>query len=315
MIDPEKFIRDNLGKMTLKEISHNIGTNCYFTSKIAKKIGLGSKRKVRRFTEDEDFYIKTNWYSKKITEIASYLKRHPITIEKRAKRIGLPTKENLKKEEKLKRREYILQKYGNTFFDQYPKTEIKHLCKKLAINRRVAETELVESGLYKPIRTKKCKEIDSYILSNWEKINIQTMAKNLSTTRETIWKHVKKLSLPPKNRKGINSGKWKGGCCNTNKQKMSAIRKSVIGYAWERDVKLRDNLTCKKCGSVGHRNQYYRIVGVSAHHVYNFYDYPNKRFDLNNGITLCVKCHEEFHDKYGYRHTNKNQLTRFIKNG
>jgi len=150
-------------------------------------------------------------------------------------------------------------------------------------------------------------------VDNWEKINIKTMAKKLGLSRATIWRYCKELSLTPKNRKGPNSGKWKGGCCNTNKRKMNAIRKSVMGYRWENDVKIRDGIKCKKCGELGGRNKYYNIVGVTAHHIYNFYDYPKKRFDIKNGVTLCIKCHEKFHDKYGYRYTNKNQLTRFLK--
>jgi hypothetical protein len=270
----------------------------------------------RTFSLEEIEYIKLNWYNKKLTEIGIYINRHPIVVEKNGKKLGLPSKLELKRQRRNKIWEYIKLKYGIAKnFTKYPRNIIKKISSKFSIDRRVIERDMEILGFQWTNKYKKSRDIDNYVLKNWGKMRIQNIAKNIDVSRHTIMDHAKKLSLPKKDRKGANSGMWKGGCCHANKRKMSAIRKSVKGYRWDNGVKIRDGMKCKKCNKAGHRNKYYRIVGVTAHHIYNFYDYPLKRFDIKNGITLCIKCHEKFHHKYGYRYTNKCQLMRFLKNG
>lgn len=55
---------------------------------------------------------------------------------------------------------------------------------------------------------------------------------------------------------------------------------------WRKDVFERDNYTCKFCKSNGN-NTY-----LTAHHIKSFSKYPNLRFELANGITLCEECHK-----------------------
>jgi len=58
---------------------------------------------------------------------------------------------------------------------------------------------------------------------------------------------------------------------------------------WRSKVFQRDHFTCAICGQVG---------GVlNAHHIKPYARYPEQRFDLNNGITLCEKCHKDIHRK------------------
>lgn len=56
---------------------------------------------------------------------------------------------------------------------------------------------------------------------------------------------------------------------------------------WRNRVFERDNYTCQMCGQKG--------GNLNAHHIKNFHKYKSKRLDLNNGITLCVKCHKLVH--------------------
>jgi len=55
--------------------------------------------------------------------------------------------------------------------------------------------------------------------------------------------------------------------------------------AWASLVKLRDK-KCVKCGSV-HK--------LHAHHIKPYKNYPELRYDINNGETLCSYCHIEYH--------------------
>lgn len=58
---------------------------------------------------------------------------------------------------------------------------------------------------------------------------------------------------------------------------------------WRIAVFERDNYTCQNCGVKGARLQ--------AHHNKPWAKYPKDRYDINNGVTLCEKCHKEKHKK------------------
>ena len=59
---------------------------------------------------------------------------------------------------------------------------------------------------------------------------------------------------------------------------------------WRLQVFERDNYTCMKCGD---RSCKGHSVVLNAHHIKRFCDYENLRFDIDNGITLCIHCHDE----------------------
>lgn len=52
---------------------------------------------------------------------------------------------------------------------------------------------------------------------------------------------------------------------------------------WRSRVFARDNYTCQVCDAYG--------VYLHADHLKNYADYPELRYDVNNGRTLCVPCH------------------------
>ena len=56
---------------------------------------------------------------------------------------------------------------------------------------------------------------------------------------------------------------------------------------WVNAVLARDHSKCRNCGAEG--------VELHAHHIKSFRDFPELRFDLENGITLCFKCHWNLH--------------------
>jgi hypothetical protein len=74
---------------------------------------------------------------------------------------------------------------------------------------------------------------------------------------------------------------------------------------WRFEVYKKDCYTCQCCKKVGGK--------LNAHHLCNYADYPALRTDVNNGITLCKKCHIEFHKVYGKRNTTKEQFEEFVK--
>lgn len=60
------------------------------------------------------------------------------------------------------------------------------------------------------------------------------------------------------------------------------IRESPEYRAWVSSVKKRD-VWCIFCHST---------ENLEAHHIYSFASFPELRFDVTNGITLCQKCHK-----------------------
>ena len=73
---------------------------------------------------------------------------------------------------------------------------------------------------------------------------------------------------------------------------------------WRRAVLEKDSFVCQKCFQLG--------GNLIAHHIFNFADYLELRFAIDNGITFCKKCHREFHRKYGKKNNTKEQLIEFL---
>ena len=88
-----------------------------------------------------------------------------------------------------------------------------------------------------------------------------------------------------KSRSGENHWNWKGGI--TPKNQMG--RNSLAYKKWRTDVFRRDNYTCQMCGARG--------GNLNAHHKKPWAKFPEFRFSLENGITLCHNCHKTVHGR------------------
>jgi len=114
----------------------------------------------------------------------------------------------------------------------------------------------------------------------------------------------------PKNLKMLdNSGSkshwWKGGITPINKM----LRKGREWKIWRKAVFERDNYTCQKCNK---RSKSGKRIEIHPHHIKNFSDYPELRFAIDNGITLCLKCHRYFHKIYGVYKNTPEQIKEFL---
>ena len=82
-----------------------------------------------------------------------------------------------------------------------------------------------------------------------------------------------------------NHYNWKGGITPLNE----IARKSNRHKKWRAAVFERDDYTCQNCNVRGGR--------LHAHHIKPFAEYHDLRFDVDNGVTLCRKCHRAIHRK------------------
>src|SRR3990167_7575751 len=78
---------------------------------------------------------------------------------------------------------------------------------------------------------------------------------------------------------------WRGGVTPEHHK----VRKSSKYKDWRVSVFVRDNYTCQKCGA---RNGNGKRIILHADHIKPFALYPELRFELSNGMTLCIECHE-----------------------
>lgn len=80
---------------------------------------------------------------------------------------------------------------------------------------------------------------------------------------------------------GEKAQNWKGGITPINHK----IRESLEYRLWRESVFARDNYTCVICKIRGTK--------LNADHIKQFALFPELRFDINNGRTLCIPCHKK----------------------
>lgn len=85
---------------------------------------------------------------------------------------------------------------------------------------------------------------------------------------------------------GENNPMWRGGC--SDKERRNSAYKS-----WRIKVFNRDGFICQRCG-------YYNGCGekrrdLHAHHIVRWIDSIELRYEVENGMTLCVPCHIKEH--------------------
>lgn len=86
--------------------------------------------------------------------------------------------------------------------------------------------------------------------------------------------------------KGEKAPNWKDGISPLNK----IIRGSLEHKIWRESVFKRDNYACIWCGTKSGNG---KAVILNADHVKPFAHYPELRFAIDNGRTLCISCHKK----------------------
>lgn len=118
--------------------------------------------------------------------------------------------------------------------------------------------------------------------STKEKLSKAHMGRKLpEKTKQKMREYHRKHNKPFFSKCGKDNPNWKGGINPINK----SIRNSLEYKRWRQSVFIRDNFTCKDCQVRGR--------DLEAHHLLLFSKFPQFRFDVWNGITLCKKCHNK----------------------
>lgn len=112
--------------------------------------------------------------------------------------------------------------------------------------------------------------------------------------RVSVRKRLRKIGIHPRPSSEYSGSKrfwlWKGDDYIdpvTRKRNQRRHRK------WSLAVRDRDKHSCQDCGTTN--------VRLEAHHIVSLKECINSEleFDINNGITLCSKCHKHRHKVQG----------------
>jgi hypothetical protein len=85
--------------------------------------------------------------------------------------------------------------------------------------------------------------------------------------------------------RGENNPNWVGGVTPED----AAARASFRYKEWKLAVYNRDGGICKQCGEKSTKGN------IVAHHIKDFNLFPELRFEVTNGISLCRSCHVRIH--------------------
>lgn len=88
---------------------------------------------------------------------------------------------------------------------------------------------------------------------------------------------------------GKDHWNWKGGRTDANHK----LRNTPEYHAWRLAVYARDHFTCQHCGLKCGSEK------IVAHHIKFFSDFPDLRYTVSNGLTLCRSCHKRLHKEIG----------------
>lgn len=100
---------------------------------------------------------------------------------------------------------------------------------------------------------------------------------------------------------GSNAYNWRGGI----NPLQNSIRLLTQTKEWNKEIIRRDCYKCQNCGINNNKLDVHHLIGVTQIiRLYNITTTEEAKdislfWDLNNGATLCKKCHKLFHTLFG----------------
>lgn len=150
----------------------------------------------------------------------------------------------------------------------------------------------------------------------WKWLNPNLWKQNIKRYKSKYRKHLAEMAIEYRRNNPDILSTWRknnkehirlyriklyGPCGRSPSQKW---RLSKRACNWRDQIYQKGNYKCQECGAYGILN---------AHHIKPAKDYPEFRYDINNGVCLCVKCHKMKHSRAPIfpAHTPSHQHQRF----
>jgi hypothetical protein len=131
---------------------------------------------------------------------------------------------------------------------------------------------VIQTWLNSPeARAKRSKTMTGRRLSPLSRIKM-ILTKRADPSRPWLGKHRPHMS-------GDKNWNWKGGISKAYRMGYNSLEYRQ----WRRAVFERDGYRCQVCGITG--------TYLTAHHIQSFAYFPELRFIIDNGVTLCEPCH------------------------
>lgn len=144
-----------------------------------------------------------------------------------------------------------------------------------------------------------------YIVNN---LSLKKIGELFICSPSTVLFYIKQHNIPSKSQ-GFQKGNriqskatdynWKGGIAPVRK----GIRSLKKYNDWRNSIFTRDQYTCQHCSQIGGDLNAHHIISFSSIIRKNNIDSVTKAlncnllWDIQNGITLCRKCHDQVHIK------------------
>jgi len=171
---------------------------------------------------------------------------------------------------------------------------------------KMKQTCLEKYGKENPFQVKefieKSKEtcLEKYGFSNFTKTN-DYKEKTVSTCLEKYGEtSFTKINEYREKYSKEGSAVWKGGIHDIRWDRLQKPYK-----LWRQKVFSRDSFLCVKCKK---KKNY-----IEAHHIFNWNEYEDLRYEIDNGITFCKECHSNFHSIYGKKNNNFSQILEYLQ--
>ena len=170
---------------------------------------------------------------------------------------------------------YLKKQRGN----KPTKEEMREInCRKRMIKQERRAKQLKMTLLLKHAKTEAYLEIRHCKICD-DEFRVYKSQKNITCSEKCLRIHLSERQ------KGEKSHLWEGG----KTSKAMTIRNSAKYSEWRKNVFERDDFICQLC--------FERAPKLAAHHIKPFAKYPQLRFDISHGITLCWSCHSGIHWK------------------
>src|SRR6266404_4706680 len=157
----------------------------------------------------------------------------------------------------------------------------KRICKRCGIEKRLKSFKKHKNFPNRLPTCRKCYDTNHLENIIRTKDQIESQRKKIIGRKYTL-DH--RLSISKGQRKCVKEGRHP---FKKNKEEHKEQDRRRIEYKiWKEKLLEKAQNKCETCGS---------DKRLHGHHIKSFYEYPELRFDIENGKILCMSCHSKLH--------------------